>query len=661
MTKKDDAEALGGALMKTFSAAVKETVGGEKLTGNAKVLNELLEEIAGQNQSLTLHIFRKGVGVNAANEEYLTPMYNVSPEMLRETGVEPLIQGYCGGGTYRIRITASNGGVPPRVIQGIVIAGEPLAPKPERDAKNMAMMPPMMGAAGLGYNAGAPGAAQLLGLPANYALQQQQPSNQSHMQDMLLAQLMSAMLSKQQSSTDNDEMKALRAQLEELKMQKAAADADRARIESERRSDAQIAALKAEMEKLAAAASAPKEDKVLSVIGQLGPTLVAYFKDREQMQQLQAQNQAAAAREQMNLVIAMLGTQKDASKESLELIKAVAFRPQESETDRMKSIMDIAASSMSTTMGLSQSLINQMAALQPGEKPFWQEALMNVIAAASEMGQMALESRSQKVTPPAKQIGPIEGRPVGEGEQPQGMLGAAAAAAAAAQESLATPPPDGMMPAEEGSVAGMQEAAQETPPELPDFSAGAYKLIFEKISDKQDGDVHEIAFRIWKHASSGDKAALIWVRNPEEYTFYVLDSLAQQGLLLVTAERMEEMADAMVELFEHFRSGGDAAAYVKKYALTISEPKKLVVVPLPPRQPGEVDYPDEEGARAEQPVLKVVGEAEVAVEPPAKAEETPKAPVVATPSFGSAPPPKQVVQPNVPTPGIDAVQPPAKS
>jgi len=69
-----------------------------------------------------------------------------------------------------------------------------------------------------------------------------------------------------------------------------------------------------------------------------------------------------------------------------------------------------------------------------------------------------------------------------------------------------------------------------------------------------------------------------------------------------------------------------------------------VVVPLPPREPGEVDYEEEEVGReegSEMPhlvsQLKVVESSEPVIEV-APEPEQPKEPATPTPSFGSAPP-----------------------
>jgi|GEM_PF-4469922 len=650
MTKKDEAEALGNAMLKTVAAATREAAG-EKLSGNAKVLNDLLDEVAGQQQRLTLRIYRKGFGVNAGSEEFIAPLYNIDPEMLRESGIEPTIQQYSGGGNYRIVITAP--GVPMRSIS-CTIAGEPLPPKPERDlraAAGGAPIPPgfpfpMTGAAGVGFNAGAPGAAQYLGIPGQFG----QGQSQSHITDtMLLTQMILGMQQqmKPAASADSDEVKVMREQIAELKAQTARAEQEKLRIESEHRAEAQIIALQAQMEKLAA----PKEnlsEKFLALAGALGPVVVGYLQSREQAATQAAQAQAQAQQHQTNMIVALMGSQKDASKDSIDIIKTMMLQPKESETDRMRGIMDIAASSMSTTMGLSQAMINQIQAMQPGERPWWQDALMNVIESASQLGQAALESRSQKMAggeeQEAQQIGPVEVRQMPDAVQPRGIEGAAAAAAAAAQESLSTP--DGMVPEGDARVAGIEQPVEEEEMVLPDFSAGAFKIIFELISS-EEGNVHEIAFRVWKHASSGNKDALAWVQNPEEYTFIVLDALAQRGKLLVTAERIHQIAAAMFELFDHFRGGLDAVEYVKKHSLSISLPKRLVIVPLPPREPGEVDYPEDEEDEAEGVQSNPTADTSALVEvmdqtetPAVVVPEPPKEPPVPTPTYGNGGPSK---------------------
>lgn len=659
--KEEEAAALGKAMMNTVAAATRESMG-EKLTGNAKMLNELLEEVAGQQQRLTLRIYRKGFGVNANQEEFVAPLYNVDPEMLRETGIEPMIQQYSGGGNYRIVITAP--GIPMRTM-AMSIAGEPLSPKPERDlraAAGGAPIPPgfpfpMQGPLGAGFNASAPGAAQYFGLQGNYG--QPATQSQSHIADFaLMMQMMQGF--NQKPSGESEELKKSNEVITELKAALARGDADKARIESERKADAQIAELKAQMEKL----TAPKEDpyaKLLAMVPLLAPVITGYFTSRDQAAQAAAQAQRDAAQAQMTMMMTMLTSQGSASERSIELFKTMMLQPKETETDRMRGIMDIATSSMSTTMGLTQAMVNQMQAMQPGERPPWMEILMTLIENASAMGQAALESRGVKMPSgddevDVQNVGPVRVLKPGAAaaaiaagdDEPQSVTDVASAAAAAAQENLSAPDENGMMTAEEARVAGITGAEEEDDIELPDFSAGAFKIIFEKIT-AEDGDVHEIAFRIWKHASSGDKVALAWVQNPQGYTLGVLDALAQSGRLLVTAERIHEISDAMADLFVHFRRGLDAVEYVKKYSLSISLPKRLMVVPLPPKQPGEVDgweeeeeideQQDEQGDEEEPEGGQVIDIRPEPEEPPAP--EAPKEPTQPTPSFGQAPPPRQ--------------------
>jgi len=639
MADKDEvAKAIGKEVLKGAregGASLGGGVVGEAYSGSAKVLNELLDEVAGQQARLMLRVYRRGVGLMQGVEEYITTFYNMDPDMLRDSGIESMIQANSGGGSYRILITSP--GIKARNIT-TVIAGEPLPPKTDRDLARAASglpLPPgfpplMMGQAGPGYNMGAPGAAQYFGLSGQYGpFGQQQP--QSHLTDMLLMQAL-------KPSGDTDEVKALREQVAALKEMTARAEADKARVESERKYDVQMSELKVQIEKMSAAAAAPKEDRMKEIVAALtatAPVVLAYLQSREsaQAQQLQAQQQAQ--QNQMNMILGLFTTQSGASKENLDMLKTMLLQPKETETDRMRGIMDIAMNSMSTTMGLTQALVNQIQAMQPSERPPWMEVFMTLIENASQMGQAALASRAQKLKegeePELKRIGPVEKVRALPVQAPQSVSDAASAATAAAQQDLsapAQPPPDGMVPSDEVQVAGIEGPAGEEI-ELPDFSAGAFKTIFQLIQpDAQGnyvGDVHEIAFRIWKHASSGDVEALDWVRNPNDYSLIVLDALAQRGLILVTAERIQQIADAMQDLFMHFRTGGTAQQYVEKYKLDISMPRRVVVVPLPPKLEGEEDEVEADEAADGGPQEAA---------PP----EQPKEPPVPTPSYGSGPP-----------------------
>ena len=575
MTKRDEAEALGKAMLNTVAAATREAAG-EKLTGGAKALDDLLNEALGMQQSVNIRIFRQGAGISAGKEEYITSMTNTDPQMLRDGGIEPIIQNACGGGDYRLSITAQ--GIPTKNIR-VLIAGEPLPLKSERDAKAGTLppwgAPSLLPDGRMGYNLAMPGVAQYLGLNPQQNSQSQSPS--SHISEAIM--LMQFMNQQRQSGGESEETKKLQEQIAELKAANARAEADKARVESERKSDAQIAELKAQMEKMAVALTAPpKENPLLALAPTLLGVATELMKSRE-----------AAATTQMTLITTMLGSQKAASAESLELMKSIMLQPRESETDRMAKIMDIAATGMSTNMGLMQAVMNQMASMQPEGRSWWQEAVLNAVEQLGGLGQMVLETRANKRAeaeedtterlppgvPPApalagavEVIGPVDDEP--------SIQDAAAAAAAAAQEQLSTP--DAEMVQGEAQVAGIAQPAKEELV-LPDFSAGAFKPIFDKIQD-ETADAHEVAFRLWKHATSGDRQALDWVQNPEEYTIVVLDTMARRGDLLTTAERIEEIVDAMVELYDHFAKGGTAEGYLKRHSVNLTVPKNMVTVPL---------------------------------------------------------------------------------
>jgi len=78
-------------------------------------------------QTVAISLFR--VNQFTRQEEYLSQINDVPPEMIRDTGIEPIIQNWSGGGTYRGVIRAA--GIPDKKFN-IVIGGDPLAPRPLR-------------------------------------------------------------------------------------------------------------------------------------------------------------------------------------------------------------------------------------------------------------------------------------------------------------------------------------------------------------------------------------------------------------------------------------------------------------------------------------------------------------------------------------------------
>jgi hypothetical protein len=219
---------------------------------------------------------------------------------------------------------------------------------------------------------------------------------------------------------------------------------------------------------------------------------------------------------------------------------------------------------------------------------------------------------------------------VEEEELPQ-LEEAASAAAAAARAHLEGPTPPQQLT---GFVGPSRKDSR--------FSSDSLVKIFGLIEDGTSSP-HEIAFRIWKQATSGDAEALAWVRDPDGYTPQILLGFAQRGEMQLTEERYEAIYAAIVNLNEHFRRGGTVEAYVTHFGIKLSLPKRVHVVPVQPATEAELDEePEDDGADEEQ-------------------EEEPQAvEVVPTPGLDRIPPPPREDHSMKPTPGLDRVPPPQR-
>ena len=595
MTDKDDVLKAVGKMV-TQNVAKEVAAGmktGSDLTGKAKEINDGLNEIISKQLSARIVIFRYDT-INASIKRYVSTIENVNPAQLLEQGLHHTIKVWCGGGKYQIKIQAP--GVPEKEIDGLEIEGDSLAPVPER-TKNLpanALMPSNIPGQ---YTAG-PGFAGLMGYQGNNgpsttenAVTNKAMGAMEQMTSLLMAKVLGGS-DNARSAQDSEMLVKMREEIADLRREKDIA-LERAAHQKE------MAELNAKLEKLADAHNRPPQEDTLTKILAVAATAIPAM----------MQAKAASDQAQMTMITALMTREHKADPLQAELMKAVISRP--GEGDQMMKMYDAMGSIMGTSVQLTQGLVNQMAALQGGERPWWQEAIMTLVGEVGNVAQ-GLMSRSDR---PAGRVVDGEIAEPDEDDEPQ-LEDAASAAAAAARAHL-----------EEGPQP--QQLAGFVGPSRKDsrFSSDSLVKIFGLIEDGQSNP-HEIAFRIWKQATSGDAEALAWVRDPTGYTPQILLGFAQRGEMELTEERFEAIQAAIVNLHEHFRTGGSVEAYVTHFGIKLSLPKRVHVVPVQPASAEELEAEQEDDDEDEQ-------------EPAAE-------------------PVEQVVVETVPTPGLDRVPPPPR-
>ena len=568
-----------------------EMKGGDQLVGAAKELNDTLNEVIAKQSTVKLQVYRVDA-YNPTIERYVSDITNINPALLLENGLEATVKAWCGGGKYRIKIQAE--GIKEKT-QPIEIEGEPLAPVPERMRQGLppnALLP--SGTPGQ-YTAG-PGFAGLLGFanPQPAATDTAASKAMTAMESItgiLLAKTLGN-ADERRSSQEGDEMRALREMISELKREK---DMAIAQAQHQR----ELAELNAKIEKLATANARPAQEDTFTKILALAATALPAI----------VQAKASSDQAQTNLMTAMINMNKNDNQG--ELIKALLSKPDQS--DQMLKVYEAMGGMMGTSVQLTQGLINQMASLQGDNRPWWQDAVLQLASSIGDIAQAAM-TKSETV----KQTGRAEVQD--DDDDAADLDDAASAAAAAAQQQLGT---QGQPP----QLAGYVGPSRKDPRFAGDFFAKIFSLIEGNVA------AQEIAFRVWKHASSGDVEALSWVRDPEGYTGQMLLSFVQRGEMSLTEERYDAVVAAMVDLHDHFRSGGTPEAYVAHYGIRIALPKRVQVVPVAQRTEDEEDKQEEE--QEDEPA-----EPEPPAEPPAAAE-----PAVPTPGLDRLPPPPGVVRP----------------
>ena len=542
MTKKSEFEkSVGKSVLKDVKESIKKDIMGDDATlvGAAKKVSDILDQAIESQQQVTMQLYRKN-NLNQS-EEFLSNISNLNPQTLKEQGIESIIKEWSGGGEYRGVIKCA--GIPDKRFNA-VISGDPLAPKPERtnqQSHNMSLNSlPQMGAPVAGgngnYYAG-PGFGSYLGLGAGgYNPAQNQMLEIAQMFAHQNQNLVNQLTTNRRDNTESEAVKKLELQLMEEK-----------RRSEQREAEARHREEMTELRKVIEENKKPAENPTIEMLKAVAPVIAPlFFAERGKSSEAQSK-----------LFETIMLSQKESANQTLEVMKQSFNRP--TIEDRMSKQAETMGNFMGNVMGLMSSAINQMAALQGGSNPWWQDTLTQIVDGAIQIGSSITGKAVEEEPNEMQQYSEAPPAMVMNNEHKQ--LDPAQEAQAARKRME-----------EDANFNGME--AQQIKPE--NFSKPMQEL-FERING--DTNPHEIAFALWSLATVGDPAAQQWLSHVEEVTKELLGTFVEQGYMDITDDRAIEIWEALEDLNTHFAEGGNADDYVKRYELTIGKAEDKPSIP----------------------------------------------------------------------------------
>jgi len=545
--RKDTLSDVGKLVMQEAGKAVAKEMATGGTTGPlgeliplscaAKTVSDIIDAAVQSQVPVTIQLYR--TDPLSGIDKYLGNIGGVDPNMIKHEGLEATLQRWSGGGVYKGTIRCQQLGIPDKRFSNIHIAGDPLDPLPMRKpeaAHNAGGMLQQIGAplqqGPQQYYAG-PGFASYLGFaPLGQQQVQQNPMNE--LLQVVLHQnkeMTDRMINQQSHGGDREALRAL---------EKRAEDAERRaeREQQERRHSEEMATLR----KLVEESRAPRENTAAEIAKAITPIAAAV------LPVLIAQRSEASAA-MSTLYNSMIAANKNTTDQALGFMQAsMAKTPVE---ERMTNMMG-------NMLGITTSMMQAMQQMQPEGPPFWQQMLGQVLETIGQVGQAAFSGSGEE---PTHQLpaAPVQFAPaVVQGRPPAAVLAA---------------------PAEEDDTEEDDEPSvitSKVPPRAA-FDDG-FRRIFDLI--EKDGDPHDIAFRIWKHATSKNQLALIWFNKAEEVTFELLSAFVEREEMDIDDARATAIADALLELHQHLSAGGTPEAYLQQYRLNNTPPKAIQINPL---------------------------------------------------------------------------------
>jgi hypothetical protein len=563
---------------------------------------------------------------------------------LKSYSIEPIVMDYAGGGDYRCVIRVPQLPIEDKEV-AFSVDGEPIMLKPQRDQlaaqgidwrqvqqqqQQPSMQPGRYNLSGL-----IPGAQpqqlpiqplqQPFGQPFGYQpyspYGQQSPFAPQNPQDNLLGNLMNRVLDQAKTqpvvqSSDDDGMRVIADMLEKQENNRRQDEKDRQHAEEVRATAAETARKDAERDRREEMKEMERRHKetletltknnepksnaaaeIMTALAPIGAAMIESF----------ASSRSAAAVAQADMMKELGANQTRQMEASSEQWKAIMAQPQPE--DRMAKMLEATGKSAANMTGLVGTIVTGILQEKAGDdRPWYVDALFKVLEEGGDLAKMALggeyedeEEGEGAEGAPQRRLGPPPGA-----QQPAGGTDAAAAARAriaeaarqakarrqAAQQGQQMPAPQARPPAAPGQVIdvgpdGQAQVAQQPqpqaggPPSIQNFDT-AMQYILGLIGT--DGKPEEIAFRMWKHASSGVRTAREWFAHGMDASKYVLGSLRDRDEITVTDERILEVGNAIQAYFAFLQGGGNPEEYLMSHKIQLRVPRATRVDPVQGKQ-----------------------------------------------------------------------------
>lgn len=584
MSEKELALMLGREQLKQQRAEVKEAM----KSSADKELSDLLDEAIGRNQSVILNVHRaKGSGSGARNFVFISMVPSVNPQEIRMNGLEPLIQSQFGAGFYKVVVKANGikdkewtGEVGGETFQETVAAmGQPAAAVTQPVAQQMPMQGQMMGMGGMmpPYGMGYNNMMNPWSMPPwmnPYFQQPQQRDAKPDAKDEILTTLLKKFLEAPQApvgpSPESARVTALEQEvLREREERRREADNHRWELQIKAQADAQEKGLATiredirqqrerddrERERLA---STPKENQAVKLAEIFLPQVSSALQNVITMMSGKEGDKVEQLREQMSF-------QKEMAD---RWFKMITERP--AMEDRMMKVSDAVTSMMAGQVQMLGAMSQTMMQMQgPVENP-WLSFARELIGGVTQVGTALLSGG-----PPAEEAASMA---MQAPALPEASGFAGLPAARVIEDSGEDR--DGRDEAEDApnvvDVEAIPIQGQDSGEEVIGSKRldTAFEVIFSILSNP-NGNLHEVAWRIWKHAGSGVEAARQWWDNYDPFTREVLIGKRNANALSITDERIEALVVSIRELREWLDAKKDPEEFAKAHGIVVrSKPRK---------------------------------------------------------------------------------------
>jgi len=549
-------EAVGKEVLKGAKIAGKEMAKTKTDSeSREKELLDFLEVVTDSNVAITLRIYKKPT--MSATPKFVGN-YFVDKEALSSYGLDAVVQQYCGGGTYSVKLTIPGS---EKVIERTVeIEGESLI-------KNSTFYDRGAAGAGVGWENQPP-----MGFPMN----RQYPGNngpgngfgqfgpQNAQQQQMMQQMMwnqqnqpekekedpmtKALLlmlasekSKGEEPKDDTELKLLRDELVATKRERELDKLEASRKEDAVKFDQKFEALQQTLNKLIEKQNEPKTNPQAEMLKAFVPVASAVLPALL----TKGDNKDLALQ---NMFGTMMTNQQAGSAQNIEMLKTM-MDSKGDPADRFAKMMAASGDSMATMVGLVgtilQSTVKESGASHPA---------IEIFDKVLEQGSLIAQSM-------------VQGGFSGEQDDDEDVV---------ETQVLEPPTVDPHLIAErqreQWNADQAQQEAQQQELSIESFDVAMQKII-SRICDGDDA--HEIAFALWKHAVSGVEIAYSWFLEPRDATLGILSTLVAQGSIQVDKERMAEIANAIIDFNELLMNQGTPEEFIAKYELKAKMPKAI--------------------------------------------------------------------------------------